>query len=381
MKSKKNDKTVSTMGIFVGIFVGNLVIQFLPRSLLVFLMLIYTSFYIILLLKRKILIPLTNIKKDGIEKIQYYREELDKYSPIMNAKLLGKDIFDPDVITAMILYLKDKGWNKETKTLEENKNFLTHEQKFIEKSKIIFSYLYNKKGWTFLYSKEEMEKENKNEWTLLKRSIEESVEEDLKEKALLKKNYIRNNVMKGEDVWTILFFCINTFFLPPIIQSNNQNIIYITEIIQVIANTMWIVIYYVNTKFKLYFIQHLNEKGKEYAEKLRASKRYLKQYTLISDKNIDSEIVYGSYVRNAIFFDLKGLLDKNAKYYYMNEISKYGYIVREKQKWISNIINFILLCGMWIYIFIIANFSFKLLFANVLIYPIIFTYFIYKNLA
>ena len=80
----------------------------------------------------------------------------------------------------------------------------------------------------------------------------------------------------------------------------------------------------------------------------------------------------------SLFFDLKGSLDKNAKDYYKEEISKYGYVEAKKQNWILNIIGFILGYGMWIVIFIVSNFGFKLLLADFLIYPLIFMYFMGK---
>ena len=85
------------------------------------------------------------MRKVKIEKIRYYREELDEYSPMMNAKILGKDIFDSDVITSMILYLEDKGWDGNTEIAEDNKAFLKHEKLFIKEIKAIFLYLQNRR--------------------------------------------------------------------------------------------------------------------------------------------------------------------------------------------------------------------------------------------
>ena len=342
--------------------------NFLPLTLTI----VYIIFYIIVLLKRKLIEPFSEMRKTRIEEIEYYREELDRYSPMINAKILGKDIFDSDVITSMILYLEDKGWDGNTEITEENRTFLKHEKLFIERSKMIFLFLQNRR-------------ENKKELKLLKYYMEESIEKDMIEIGLLKSEYIkRKDSIKKEDILTWVLFMINILFICKIIELldtielDNQGVIKIAQIIQLIVNFLWMGLYFVDANFKIYFISYLNEEGKIYAEKLRASKRYLKNYTLISEKEIKSKIIFKSYLRNAIFFNLKGSLDKEAKHYYMDKISKYGYLERRKQNWILNIVSFILLYGMWIFLFIVGDFSFKLLLANWLIYPLIFLAFMKK---
>lgn len=338
-------------------------------SLLTYLILIYIIIFLFLLVKIKIIQPINIIRKNKVEKVFYYREELNDYSPLIYAKLLGKDIYNSDSIIAMILYLRNKGWNQNDNNVDDMK-VMDHEKFFIEKSKFIFG---------DLYSNENSHYNNKT----LKQALEDFVEEDMKKEGILKTKYSKKRV-EIIDFITWIFFIANGIFLAEISEKLKGNSIIILQIIEGIINLIWITTYFINLQFKLFFIQNLDKKGSQYLAKLKASKRYLKEYSLVADRKIENEIVLGAYIRNAIFFNLKGNLDKDSEEYYKNIISLYGYKdyknnIEYKEK-IYTIIIFIVTLLPWFFIFFMGDFTMKMILASFIVNPLIFLVFMGKRL-
>lgn len=323
----------------------------------------YMIFCVIVLMLIKLIQLISAIKRRKKEQIQYYREELDEYSPMINAKLIGKDIFDSDVITAMILYLKDKGWEIENMTTKENSAFMEHEHFFIKYSKLLFLRLKNKR-------------ENINEFNQLKYYIEDAVERDMIYLGLLKDEYIqKKSKQRFEDVLVSILLAINMMFVVPMFNIEDPQVIKHGQIFQIIVNMVWMVAYFIDVKFRTYFKFYLEESGKKYAEKLRASKKYLKNYTLINDKEIKSKVIYESYLRNAILFDLKGSLDEDAKKYYKDTILKYGYFENINHNGFLQLLFYFSITGIWYAMLLIGPMPLKMMISCFLIYPPIFSYF------
>ena len=215
-----------------------------------------THWYIYgLLFLEKIYIPIKKINKYKINKLEYYRDELNEYSPLINAKILDKDIYDQDVIVAMLLYIDEKKLDKNSTEL------LKHEKEFIDKEKFIFHDIRNRQN-TLLY-----------ENTTLKEYIEDLIEDDMRDLKLVESEYYSNHAQKT-DILTVLFFFINIFCLCKLIQYPNDvlNNIFIFEII---INLTWMIIYSINTSLNLTFKMNLTEKGIIYLSKLNGSKKFL----------------------------------------------------------------------------------------------------------
>ena len=100
-------------------------------------MLLFPNLFFFSYFIRDVGIKFETIYKRNIDKFEYYREPINNLSPMMCAKLMGKNIANKDVITAMILYLKDIDY--------QSKEIRNHEKFFIKNKNAIFYDLYNHK--------------------------------------------------------------------------------------------------------------------------------------------------------------------------------------------------------------------------------------------
>ncbi|MBQ2938020.1 MAG: DUF2207 domain-containing protein [Clostridia bacterium] len=309
----------------------------------------------------------------NVKKIEYYRDCLDEISPLMSAKLMGKNVFDKDAITAMILYLKDKNiivQNDENKFIMNNqKDIRDHERFFIERSKFIFYDLYNRKETRY-----------NAEYTVIQ-YLEKLVVEDLIKEELIDDNYKMERHISMGDAMPFLYFMANIFLLSGFVEIVNPNAILIIKIISMIAALIWISVYLLDIKFNISFKSYMTTKGCDNAVKLNALKRYLKKYSLISKRTIDEENLWGYYIRAAILFNLKGKLDKEATEYYNKIITMYDYNDNYDNfiDKILNVIVYVFCYGIWIYAFFAGDTLSKLILANFLIWPSIYMYLIRKK--
>ena len=333
---------------------------------------LYSCIYLLLLFLERLYNPLKIIKKNKITKIKYYRDELDYYSPLINAKILGKNIFDQDVIVSMILYLEEKQKNNEISKL------MPHEKEFIEKKKFIFHDLKNKVNTAYLDA-------------TLKRHIEDLIEDDMKSLSLIDNSYKENTgYLKKTDILTFLLFMVNIICTLMITNSiiYPKSLLTFIFVFELIVNLTWITIYEVSISLNLIFKMNLTENGRIYCEKLNASKKFLKDFSLIGKRTIIEEKLWGSYIRNSIFFNLKGKLDEDAKKYYKQIISKYEYKENYKLKInkLINILGTIIIFGPWyvlLLLLLLGNKSmdslfFILILFNFIINPFVFFYFVNK---
>ena len=91
-----------------------------------------THWYIYgLLFLEKIYIPIKKINRYRINKLEYYRDELNEYSPLIIAKILDKDIYDQDVIVAMLLYIDEKELDKNSTELLKNEKMLESPERMV----------------------------------------------------------------------------------------------------------------------------------------------------------------------------------------------------------------------------------------------------------
>ena len=75
---------------------------------------------------------------------------------------------------------------------------------------------------------------------------------------------------------------------------------------------------------------------------LYASKEFLTDFSIISQRSIKEEALWNSYLRNAILFDLKGNLDKEATEYYHKIISNYSCYSPNKTTSVFRLSNYVL---------------------------------------
>lgn len=338
------------------------------------LFLAYTSAFLVILFIFKIIIPLKKIKENQVQKHTYYRDKIDQYSPLMNAKLLGKDIFDQDVITAMILYLKSKGWQEMRMiddTSVQKKQFMENEFVFIKNQHNLFMSINNKK-------------EESSQGITAKEKIEKAVLEDLKKEGLIR--YIPSlRQLQMIDILPFLFFMLNIITLIKIGNISKQMNIFLL-IIEVLINISWILIYFLSIYFKLHLRSNLEKKGQIYVNKLYASKEFLTDFSIISQRGIKEDALWGSYLRNAILFDLKGSLDKEATEYYHEIISGYSYYNPKKKtsilKLFDYFLGFIANCiflGIMMSLLLVSFFNdyiFFIILINFIVFPIIYFSFI-----
>lgn len=337
---------------------------FLGISFIIFseLMIVYLFF----LVKYKILIPRKQIKENMGEKPKYYREIIDKYSPLMNAKLLGKDIFHQDVITAMVLYLKNKGWQDDQDFKEE----LLSQNRFMENEIVFMKY----SKWIFRSLKE---KNIKIGNSTVKEIVDSAVLNDLKKEKFIKKipglKYL--NLI---DALPFIFFMVNGTLVAKIASYNNTFMNNLVFIMELIVNFSWILIYSISVHANLNLQANLEKKGQEYVNQLNASKEFLKDFSILSSRKIDEEILWESYLRNAILFDLKGNLDQDAELFYKKLISKYEYLNEENNNF-KFIKDYLFLFTIWLFIaLVIKNKMFTILILNFSLSPLIYFYFIKK---
>ena len=296
-------------------------------------------FYLILLALEKIILPLYNTNKIGINKKQYYREELSNYSPFINAIILNRNIFDADVIAAMFLYLEDKGYDG-SKTYQNDK-LLSHEIKFIQKQDFYLSYL------------KEKDYANKDLAHFKKIIINDMIKENI----LLKKNSIL--YIDKIDLISFLFIMIRIIFTPQFLDPENEYII-----IELFYNIIWILIYVFSYIQNLSIVQILTTKGKEYYAKLLASRKFLKDFSVISSRNIEEKSLWNSYLYNAILFNLQGKLDDDAKQYYKVLLTKNNYYINKNFERYILIITSVILIFPWISLYFNGNLAFKIFLQN-----------------
>lgn len=298
-------KLILRISLFVILLTAIIINYFIDNKLLF--LFIVELLYLILLVFEKIILPLHIINKTGINKNKYYRDELSNYSPFINAILLNRDIFDADVIAAMFLYLEDKGYDG-SKTYG-NYKLLPHELDFIQKQDFYLSYFKVKD-----YTNKELIK--------FKKLI---IDDMIKENILIEEK--RNIYIDKIDLISLLFIVIHLILfsrLFPDMSGNN----YI--IIELFYNILWFLIYICGHMLNLSIIQILTPKGKNYYSKLLASRNFLKDFSIISNRNIKEKSLWNSYLYNAILFNLQGKLDKDAQEYYKNLLTKNNYYINKR---------------------------------------------------
>lgn len=267
----------------------------------------------------------------------------------------------------MLLYIDEKNLDKNSTEL------LKHEKEFIDKENFIFHDIRNHQDTPYVN-------------TTLKKHIEDLIENDMKDLALIEPKYKGHiKYAKNTDILTWLFFFVNIFCLCNLRQYPN-NVINNIFLFEIIVNLTWIIIYSINTFFNLTFKMNLTEKGMIYLSKLNGSKKFLKNYSIINSRTVKEEKLWGSYIRNAIFFDLKGKLDVDSKKYYKQILDKYKYkefwkLKYKKIKYI--IINNIGLIPWFVLLFVQNVNTDKMLFnfilSNFIINPFILNFFLNKN--
>lgn len=292
--------------------------------------------YLILLVFEKIILPLHGIKINGINKNKYYRDELSNYSPFINAILLNRHIFDADVIAAMFLYLEEKGYDG-SKTYRNN-NLLSHELDFIQKQDFYLSYFKSKD-----YNNKDLIK--------FKKLI---IADMIKENILIENK--RNLYVDKIDLISLLFVMIHLCLFAKLAPNSLGNNYIIMECLY---NIMWFSIYVSGHVLNLSIIQILTPKGKKYYGELLASRKFLKDFSIISSRNIEEKHLWNSYLYNAILFNLQGKLDIEAQRYYNSLLSKNNYYINKNHDFLWVILTTTILLLPWVLLYFNGNWSFR----------------------
>ena len=309
----------------------------LPADILlkpgIFVIILYKSFFSLVYFYKKIVESLIQMRKHSVEKYDYYREELKEYSPMINAKIIGRQVFSNDVIVSMLLYLDEK------KT-----PLCPHEQFFVDHKEQIFKDL--KDGTDSDY-----------EDTVLEWKLIDLIEEDLKSFGLATEDYKENTGYTGfVDAIPFFILLLNLIFVgsfldPESISSLVSNFMIKLEIF---SNLFWLVTCIISIIFNLNVKKYLTDKGIDYYYKVQAYKKFLKHFSIIGDRTIvEKELLY-SHIRNAILFDMKGQLDSDSNNYYKNIIRNANYeeVEKKKVKFIDTIIRLIFLMPILLFVLI-----------------------------
>lgn len=334
--------------------------------------------FIFLEIQQKILKNIKTIKSNrkSIKYIRYYREKIDDYSPLIYAKLLNKKITNSDVIVSMILFLEEKNIidrdNQNNIIIKNNSNLKQHEKFFIEKIRFIFSDLYHNTKTKYT---EDCTVFDRLEQLLYADMLQEGLIDLKKQKSSLI-NFIKGkNFVYIMDILPLFYDIIAIIFLGNAAQHNVHNNVF--NIIFWSTTFVIILINVINILFNLNTNTLKTEKGHIYTEKIKAQKRFLKTYTLISTKSIEDKIIWESYIRNAILLNMKGKLDENSVAYYIAILDKYSYIGLEKSNF-NFVILFIFLISPWVFLFIVGNSIMKTILCAFIIIPLIYFYLINK---
>ena len=233
------------------------------------------------------------------EKIEYiyYRDILNKYSPAILAFLYNKKIKLDDVIVSTLLNLENRNIiNMENAKIKANKNIENLDITKYEKSILLFCKKRTKKG---------------------KEILKKELCSDIKEEAL-EKNLIYNTnltkfnatyIMELFMAWLIIYILVTILFFIEASTLGGWLITFyafafgcipIYKVIQAKINPI------IKTK-----------KGIEIKAKLNGLKRYIEEFSNISNDGIEKIELFDDYVIYAIIFDLPGKLDREVKELYM----------------------------------------------------------------
>lgn len=341
--------------------------------------LILSGFFLIVVEVKEKLLKSIKIIKKNIKNIEYYREKLDDYSPLIYAKLLDKDIATSNAIISMILYLEEKNIididEQNNLIVKNNKNLKRHEKFFIEKMKFIFSDLHHHTKTKY--------SENYTVIEYLERLLYEDMIDDglidIKDK---KSTLI--NAIKGEkyiniiDVLPLIYDMVAILILASSANNSSTNffmnvIFWTTIFVSVFINVVSIL-----SNFKLETLK--TEKGHECTIKMQAQKRFLREYSLISEKTIEDKIIWEYFIRCAILLGLKGKLDDESVKFYRTILDKYkcnGLEIQGNNLSFNVLVSFFVLLP-WALAIIVGNGLFRTILCAFIVVPVIYSIFINK---
>ena len=270
----------------------------------IFVIVLYQTFLLTIYFYKKIVEPLIQMKKHSVVKYDYYREELKEYSPMISAKIIGRNVFSNDVIVSMILYLEEK------KTV-----LCPHEQFFVDHKNQIFKDL--KEGTDSDY-----------EDTVLEWKLIDLIEEDLKSFGLVNDEYKENTGYIGfVDAIPFLLLFLNISIIWAFLDSN-LIFKYLSNFImklEIYSNLLWLSISVISVIFNIKTKKYFTDRGLDYYYKIQAYKKFLKHFSIIGDRTIKEKVLLYSHIRNAILLNLKGQLDVDSNNYYKEIIKQANY--------------------------------------------------------
>lgn len=256
--------------------------------------LIYSPIFIALLQKihEKNIIRRTEKKIKPME-YMYYREILNNISPaILSYSHNGKIIVE-DAVVAILLNLKLKKYieieNNEIIILKDIENLLEHERLVLEKIRAA-----------------------KYDEGFFKRVFKVTLKQEMISRGYLKeiKNDRANIVYSIEIImlWMILFILTT---MPVFLKVTNNMLV----LIGVYATTFLCIPIYKFLQSKIN-VTSRTEVSLELGAKIRGVRNYIKDYSSITDNNIEIINLYDEFVIYAIILDMKGKLNDDCKKMY-----------------------------------------------------------------
>ena len=252
-------------------------------------------------------------KEQHTQEYNYYKDPLNEISPMMGALLLKKKIDNPDVVAAMILYMKNLGIKLDKNYKPEdlkNIKLRKHEKFFALNKDILFSGFFNDA---------EVQYGRNETYTSFLRNC---VRDDLLDEGYVKEN---KKIMKTYPTLLLPFFYFVFLWMLTGWIPYSATCAY-SIIVKTIYSIVILAYIFINVfvySYDVHFVTFLTSKGMNYIEKTKAAKRFLQDYSRIHDREVKQEILLDTYVQNAIFLDLKGNLDEDASEFYYNILKKY----------------------------------------------------------
>ena len=228
---------------------------------------------------------------------EYYREILDETSSGVLSFVYNKRINYKDILISTLLKLEKEKIIKLDYNNSHIEILLNESNKLSEYEKYILNLLkFESKNEAIQFSTLKQIISNEN----FKINIRELIKKSSKEKGYYKTNNFTSNII----VYIILINFFVTFFIlftEPIVGALCLFNTIILFLLCYIANKK----IYIKTK-----------QGKLLSDKLNGLKKFLTEYSIINERQIEEISVWDYYIIYAIIFDLKGNLDRDVDLLY-----------------------------------------------------------------
>lgn len=245
--------------------------------------------------------------------IQYYRDIIDNYSPMLLGYCMSKSMNIEDDSISTILYLKYKNVismnNNKIKIINNNYKLLPSEKFLIDSYNCLIKgnkdNIFNNKHTLKVFKK--LLFNDLINTGLMNETVKKASQHPIEEVLYVSLCFVLFLII-AILVFNKVFFDISSLSLLALAYVGFLNICNMLD-------------YYSIKSFNISLVK--TEKGIELSNKLYALKRYLNDFSLLSEKQLDEIKLWDNYIILAIIFDLKGNLDNESHQIYLECSSKY----------------------------------------------------------